>query len=164
MEALKATIEETRAAIGSANPSSVLPQAEIQRMWEEMREIAQRENVGMLAVSGAVTMHSLGKFATLGRGALSTVKVAGTLFDRHVLDYYAQALNDIRHKGLYQSVAETSEPYVAAVWENFQPRKPTITEGLVSGKLVGNAWRAVRKWMRRGNRPPENGAPAPPKP
>ena len=160
VEALKATIEETRAAIGSANPANVLPQAEIQRMWEEMRDIAQRENVGMLAVSGAVTMHSLGKFATLGRGALSTVKVAGTLFDRHVLDYYAQALKDIRQKGLYQSVAETSEPYAAAVWENFQPRKPTITEGLVSGKLVGNAWRAVRTWMRRGNQPPESGTPA----
>ncbi len=120
-----------------------------------MRDIADREHVGLLAVSGAVTMHALGKFATLGRGALSTVKVAGTLFDKHVLDHYADAVRDIRQKGLYQSLAETSRPYAAAVWKNFQPNKTTITEDVLSGKL----WRDAREWLgRRGEPPPGDGA------
>lgn len=149
VESLKATLDETRAAIGSANPMSILPQAEVQRMWEEMRDIAKRENVGMLAVSGAVMMHSLGKVATLGRGALSSVKVAGSLLDRHVLDHYSQALSDIRKKGLYASLAETSEPYIAAVWSNFQPNKSTVTDDVLTGKLLASTSRAVRRWLGR---------------
>src|SRR6185503_17778385 len=125
----------------------------------EMREISEREGVSMLAVSGAATMHSLGKFATISRGALSTIKVAGTLFDRHVLDHYSQSLHEIRQRGLYQSLAETSQPYIAAVWENFQTDRATLTEGVLSGKLLGSGWRAVRKWLgKEGSdpNPPQN--------
>lgn len=158
VESLRETIDETRAAIRSSDSARVPPQAEVDRMWSEMREISQREGVSMLAVSGAATIHSLGKFATLGRGALSTVKVAGTLFDKHVLDYYSQALTEIRAKGLYRSLAETSQPYIEAVWENFQPNRSTLTEDVVSGKLLGGTWRAVRKWLGKEspapNRPP----------
>lgn len=160
VDALKKSIDETRAALSSADPKTILPQAEVQRMWEEMRDIARRENVGLLAVSGAVTMHSLGKVATLGRGALSTVKVAGSLLDRHVVDHYSQALIDIRHKGLYASLAETSEPYIAAVWKNFRPNKSTVTEDLLSGKLLNGSWRAARKWLGREDEPPADAASA----
>ena len=125
------------------------PQAEVERMWEEMREISEREGVSMLTVSGAATIRSMGKFATLSRGALSTIKVAGTLFDRHVLDHYSQAVVEIRQKGLYQSLAETSQPYIAAVWENFQSDRSTVTEDVLSGKLIGKGLRAVRKWLGR---------------
>jgi hypothetical protein len=154
VEALRETIDETRAALGSAHASQLLPQAEVRRMWDEMREISRREGVGMLAVSGAVTMRALGKFATLGRGALSSVKVAGTLLDAHVLEHYASALTEIRQKGLYQTLAATSQPYAAAVWQNFQPKRSTVTEDLLSGKLLGRTWRAVRKWLGRENPPP----------
>lgn len=146
-DALRETIDETRAAIRGSGASQVPAQAEVDRMWEEMREISEREGVSMLAVSGAATMHSLGKFATVSRGALSTIKVAGTLFDRHVLDHYSQALLEIRQRGLYQSLAETSQPYIAAVWENFQTDRSTVTQDVLSGKLLGSGWRAVRKWL-----------------
>jgi hypothetical protein len=164
VEALKATIDETRAAIGSAGAVEVPHEAEVRRMWEQMREIAQRERVGMLAVSAAMTMHSLGKFATLGRGALSTVKVAGTLLDRHVLEHYASALNDIRQKGLYHSLAETSQPYVDAVWQNFHADQSTITEDVLSGKLLGGSWRAVRTWLGRESPPEQENNLGPPQP
>jgi hypothetical protein len=149
VQALKETIDETRSTLGSVNPSQILPQAELRRMWEEMREIAQRENVGLLAISGAATMHSLSKFATLGRGALSTVKVAGSLLDKVVLEHYAQALRDIRAKGLYPSLAETSRPYTAAVWKNFRSNQSTLTEDVLSGKALGATWRAARRWLGR---------------
>jgi hypothetical protein len=157
VESLRETIDETRAALGSAHAAQLLPQAEVRRMWEQMREISRREGVGLLAVSGAVTMQALGKFATLGRGALSSVKVAGALLDAHVLEHYASALTEIRQKGLYQSLAATSQPYAAAVWQNFQPKRSTITEDVLSGKLLGGTWRAVRKWLgRESPQPPSS--------
>ncbi len=159
VDALRQTIDETRSAIASANPTQIVPQAEVRRLWEEMREIARREKVGLLAVSGAATIRSLGKIATVGRGALSTAKVAGTLFDRHVIDYYSQALREIRQKGLYASLSETSEPYIAAVWENFRANRSTVTEDVISGKLLGSTWRAVRRWLGDDQRPRENSTP-----
>jgi tryptophan synthase alpha subunit len=161
--ALRETIEQTRAAIQSAKGANVIPQAEVRRMWEEIREIAQRENVGILAVSTAATLQAMNKFATLGRGALSTVKVAGSLLDKHVLDHYSQALSEIRSRGLYRSLAEGSRPYTAAVWENFQPRRSTITEGLLSGRLWRAARGAVARWrQRKDSTTPSASDPPPP--
>ena len=92
-------------------------------------------------------MRSMGKFTTFSHSALSTVKVAGSLIDRHVLDHYWTALADIRQKGFYESLSQSSRPYIEAVWTNFHTDKPSLTEDLLSGKLVGNSWRAVRKWL-----------------
>ncbi len=164
-DALRTTFDETRAAIsrGGTGLKQLPSPAEIQRMWQDMRDISRREGVGMLTVSTVATLASLDKFATLGRGALSTVKVAGTLFDKHVLDHYATALDGIRRQGLYASLAATGGPYIAAVWHNFQPNRSTITEDLVSGKLLGRSWRAARKWL--GREEPAAGDPsAPPDP
>ncbi len=146
IEALRQTIEDTRAAI--TTPGSNVPsQEEVDRVWREMRTIADSEGVDMLAVGGATTMQSLGKLATLSRGALSTAQVAGKLFDRHIIDHYEQALAEIRAKGFYRSVAESSAPYIAAVWDNFHASRSTITEDLLSGKLIGSGWRTVRSWL-----------------
>jgi hypothetical protein len=101
----------------------------------------------VLAVSSAITLHALGKIGTLGEGALSTVRVAGTLLDRHVVNHYTRALDDIRRKGIYASLAESSKPYVEAVWMNFSTEKTTLTEDLLSGKLIGQAWGATRRWL-----------------
>jgi hypothetical protein len=155
VEALRATIDETRAAIGSAKISQALPQAEVGRLWDEMRDVARRDGVSLLAVSGAMSMRMLDKVSTLSRGALSTVKVAGVLVDQVIIDHYTQALGDIRDKGVYASIAETSEPYIAAVWENFQPSESTLTEDLISGKALGGAWRAARRWLGGEAKPPD---------
>ena len=158
VDGLKRSIDDTRLAIASANPANVLPQAEVRRMWEEMREIARREDVSLLAVSGAATLGAISKFANAGRGALSTIKVAGTLLDKHVLEHYWEALRGIRQKGLYCSLAETSQPYAAAVWRNFQPKSSTVTEDVLSGKLFSGPWHAVRRWLGRDDQPPESEA------
>lgn len=147
VEGLKQTIQQTRQSLANIDPSSVLPQRELERFWEEIRAVAGREGVGMLEVSSAMTLHSLGKIATVGRGALSTVKVAGTLVDRHVIDHYREALADVRDKGLYATLAEVSQPYADAVWQNFSSRQPTVTEDLLSGKLLGKAYGAARRWL-----------------
>ncbi len=139
VEGLRDTIEQTRAALRSVDPSKVIPQAEIARLWDEMQQVARQEGVSPWAVSTAMTLFTLSKVSTVGRGALSGARVAGNLFDRHVLDHYRESLSDIRRRGLYGVLRDSSGPYIEAVWQNFSSDKPTITEDLLSGKLLGKA-------------------------
>jgi len=162
VEGLKRTVEDTRAAIGRIDPTKVIPQAELRRLWDEIHEVAVREGINPVAVSGAITLRALGAIASLGRGALSTATAAGTLFDRHVLEHYAGALREIRDRGVYVSLRETSRPYLNAVWDNFSAKKTTLTEGLFSGRLLGHAWQAVRRRLagkKSGTPEAESGGP-----
>lgn len=147
VDGLKQTIEQTRAAVGKIDPTQVIPQAEVARLWDDIHGIAAREGVNPLAVSSAMTLYALDKLGAVGRGALSTVTVAGSLFNRHVIDHYVASLNDIRAKGFYAALAETSQPYIEAVWQNFSTEKATITEELLTGRLLGKAWGAVSTWF-----------------
>ena len=147
IDGLKQTIDDTRKAATSIDPTKVIPQAEVKRMWEEIHSTATSEGVNPFAISSAMTLYSLKKIGLVGRGALSTVKAAGRLFDRHVIDHYTEALNDVREKGIYASVAQTSEPYIDAVWKNFSTERTTITEDILSGRLVGKTWKAARRWL-----------------
>lgn len=149
LEGLKQTLTDTRAAIASGAKGEIPSQAEVDQMWQQMREIADREGVDLLAVGGATTIQSLGKFATVSRGALSTVRVAGRLFDKHVLEHYAQSLSEIQQKGFYPSIAESCEPYLAAVWDNFACSRRTVTENLLNGSLIGSGWNTLRSWLSK---------------
>ena len=146
-EGLQKTIADTRQSLAGIDPAKLIPQAEVERLWSEIHELATREGVGILEISSTVTLHSLGKVGTLGCGALSGVRVAGNLFDRHILGHYSTALSDIRERGLYATLAANSGPYIEAVWRNFSAEKATITEDLLSGKTVGQAWWAMRRWL-----------------
>lgn len=150
VEGLRQTIEETRQAVKQVDPTKVIPQAELERLWRDMQELARRDGVTLLDVSGTMTLYSLERMTKLGRGALSSVRVAGTLFDRHVMDHYEQAVAEIRSKGVFATLAEASGPYIEAVWRNFASDRSTITEDLASGKLAGQAWGAVCRWLGSG--------------
>ena len=61
VDQLKQSLETTRSAIQSADYRAILPEAELKQYWSEMREISAAENVSLLGVSGALTMHAMGK-------------------------------------------------------------------------------------------------------
>ncbi|MBN1589176.1 MAG: hypothetical protein JW888_06660, partial [Pirellulales bacterium] len=147
IDGLRETIRQTREAAATVDPASVLPQDELQRLWDDLHNLAEREGVNPFAISSAVTLYSLNKIGSAGRGALSSVRVAGSLFDRHVIDHYAKALGKIRAEGFYTTLAKTSKPYAEAVWRNFSSEKSTVTEDLLSGKLVGRAYSTARRWL-----------------
>lgn len=152
---LRQTIDQTREAVATIDPTSVIPYSEVKRLWDDIHEIATSQGVNPLAVSSAMTLYSLEKIGQLGLGALSTVTAAGKLFNRHVINHYVDALADVREKGIYASLAQTSKPYIEAVWNNFSPRKTTITKDLLTGKLIGRAWGAARRWLG-GSESPED--------
>jgi hypothetical protein len=147
VDGLKQTIDQTREAAKSIDLKQLVPEAEVRRFWNEIHDTAKSQGVGPLAVSSAMTLYALDKVGTLGHGALSTVKAAGSLFDRHVLGHYTAALADVRTRGIYASLAASSRPYIDAVWKNFSTRKTTITEDIFSGRLIGSAWRTVGRWL-----------------
>ncbi len=149
VDGLRATIEEARSSVTRLDPTKLIPQAEIGRMWHEMTEIARREHVGLLAISGAMTMHAFGKVTGLGRGVLSTVTVAGNLFERHILGHYSAALCDLQEKGFYRTLAEVAGPYTQAVWNNFASTRGTVTEDVASGRFFGRAWLWITGFFRR---------------
>lgn len=150
IEGLKRTVDDTRTAIAKIDPTKVVPQAELQRLWDEIHQIAAKEGANPMAVSGAITLHALGAIASVGRGALSTATAAGTLLDRHVLEHYTTAVRDIRSRGLYASLQATSRPYIKAVWANFSSKRTTLTEDLFTGRLIARAWNSLRgRFCRR---------------
>ncbi len=158
VEGLRQTIEETRQAIGKVDPSAVIPESEIRHLWNDMHEIASSNGVDPLAVSSAMTLYSLNKLGAVGQGAFSTVRAASNIFNRTIVDHYAGALDDIQEKGLYGSLAESSQPYLAAVWKNFSSERTTITEDVVSGRLLSRVWQTGSDWLFGAKKPPEETA------
>ncbi len=155
VEGLRQTIEETRKAVSRVDPRSVIPESEIRQLWNDIHEIASQNGVDPLAVSSAMTFYSLNKLGAAGLGALSTVRAAGNIFNRTILNHYVGALEDIRRKGLYGSLAESSKPYLDAVWRNFSSQQTTITEEVVSGRLLSRVWRSGSDWLFGGKKAAE---------
>ena len=147
VDGLKETIEQTRRSAQAIDPTDVIPQAELKRLWDDIHKMAASEGVNPMAVSSAMTLYGLNRAGAVARGALSSIKAAGTLMDRHIVDHYTDALADIRDKGIYASLAETSKPYTEAVWKNFSTDKTTVTEKILSGELIGKTWNAARRWL-----------------
>lgn len=152
---IKDTIRDTRDALAEVDARKVLPEIELQRLWEDMRNAARRQGVSPFDVSGLITLRSLDRVGKLGSGALSSVQAAGTLLDRHVLDHYRTVLADIDDAGFYPTLAAASRPYAEAVWRNFAQDRPTVTETFLATGGVGRTWRKARELLSRrpGGRP-----------
>lgn len=142
------TISQIRTEIANVDPTKLLPQHEVERMWNEMESAAGDANVGIWAVSTTMTMFAIDRLSLSTRGALSTVRVAGTLFDEHLLSHYGDALQAISEKGLYTTLSESSAPYLDAVWHNFDGKRETWTEELITGRIPKRMWTRGIDWVR----------------
>ncbi|MCA9106884.1 MAG: hypothetical protein KDA83_15790 [Planctomycetales bacterium] len=147
VEGLQETISQTRAAVERIDVATLIPQSELERLWKEMREVADQQQVGLFELSSAMSLFAVRRVGELGGGALSTVRVVGNLFDRHILEHYASSLRTIREQGYYETLSEVAKPYYDAVWHNFSVERPTLTDDLLSGRTIGNAWRGVMGWF-----------------
>lgn len=150
IDGFRQVIEETRASAARIDPASVIPAAEVDRLWKEIRSVSEQEGVGMIEVAGAATFRALEKIETVGTGALTTVRVAGGMFDQHVLDHYRNAIDEVRDRGVLAVLRDTSGPYIEAVWSNFSSHRTTWTERLASGEALAGTWAAARRWLGFG--------------
>jgi len=149
VDQLKESLDATRQALASADIRSILPEAELTKYWEEMKSVANDENVSLLGVSGAVTMGTLNRVKTVGQGTLTGVQVVGGLVSRPFVDHYSQSLATIRQDGLFVTLKDTSAPYVEAVWNNFSGGQGTWTEELLSGRAVRKGFGKLGSWLGR---------------
>ena len=147
VDGLQETLKQTIDSASGIDPTRLIPQGEVQRLWDDMHKMANKEGVGMMEISSAMSMYTVGKIGTLGRGALSSVTVAGNMFDRHITQHYSDSLEEINEKGFYATFAESSRPYIAAVWYNFHSERTTVTEDLLTGKLISNAFTGMYNWF-----------------
>lgn len=166
IDGLRDTVKQARDAATRVDLLKAMPKAEVERLWNDMHAMAQAQHADVWSVSTTMTLYSLEQFGKVGQGALSTVKVAGGLLDRHVLEHYRQGLDEIGRKGLYAALAEASGPYIEAVWTNFAQTKPTLTEDLLSGRLLNKGWSLIRKALPGAKQeiPPPDVPPPPPLP
>ena len=147
VEGLRETIQQTRERLAEIDPTQILPQSEIKQMWDDMQGLADKEHVNLFEISSAMTMYSLNQVTTATKGALTTVRVTGNLLDEHIFDHYWQGAAKIGREGIYSVAAESGQPYLDALWYNFSSGRPTLTEDIVSGKMIGNAWSGLREWF-----------------
>ncbi len=149
---LKATLEATREALNSADITSMIPESELETLWSEMQTVAAQQDVGLLGVSAAVTMLTLQKVGTVGHGALTGIQVAGGLLNQQVISHYTQSLATIHEHGYYNTLCDSAEPYIDAVWSNFSIDRETWTETLLSGKAIGQGFQKIAGWMGGNDR------------
>ncbi len=147
IEGLRSTISQLSAEVGQVDPRKLLPQSEVERMWNDMEAAATQADVGLWDVSTTMTMYAMNRVTLTTRGALSTVTVASGLFDEHIIGHYGEALDKIVEDGLYATLSTASTPYLEAVWHNFDDARETWTEELITGRLFGKAWDGVRGWF-----------------
>ncbi|MEM0925781.1 MAG: SDR family NAD(P)-dependent oxidoreductase, partial [Planctomycetota bacterium] len=146
--AMRETIRQISAEVENVDPRKLIPQAEMQRMWDEMESAAVESNVGIWDVSTTMTLFAIDKLSLSARGALSSVRVAGNLLDEHILDHYKDALQSISERGLYETLAKASEPYLEAAWHNFDSNRDTITEEILEGRMPKKIWTKFIDWWK----------------
>lgn len=149
VDQLRETLVEVRSAVASANYASLIPAAEVKALWEEMRAVAAAEDLSLLEVSAGVTMRGLDRLGALSTGTLAGIRVAGGLVGRHVIGHYAESLREIRERGFFPTLKDSYAPYAEAVWKNFAGSRATLTEDVVTGRLLGKALRKLGGWLGR---------------
>ena len=142
------TIQQLADEVSNVDPTKLLPQAEVERIWGEMEATAAAADVGIWEVSTTMTMFALNRVTATTRGALSTVTVASGIFDQHIIGHYSDALDEIAENGLYETLSMASAPYLEAVWHNFDENRETWTEELITGRLFIKAWQFLCDWFR----------------
>jgi len=150
LKGLADTIRQTQEQLSGIDPTKLIPQSEIRSLWADMSELATKEHVSLFQLSSAVTMYSLKQVSTATQGTLATIRVTGNVLDEHFFGHYREAIGTIATEGIYSVLAESSKPYLDAVWFNFSSDRSTITEDLVSGKLFNQAIDSVTGWFSGG--------------
>ncbi|QDV45380.1 hypothetical protein Enr13x_52570 [Stieleria neptunia] len=154
VEAMTETISQITAEIQNVDPRKLIPQSEIKRLWNEMEAAAGQAHVGIWDVSTTMTMFAIDRLSLSTRGALSTVRVAGSLLDEHFFAHYGDALTAISETGFYETLSASSEPYLEAAWHNFDSSRETWTEALITGRMPKKFWARFAEWFKNRRKPP----------
>lgn len=151
LEELKQSLTQTRAALQEIDPAQLIPESEIRRLWQDMKELAVSENMSLLGVSGALAMQTVERIRGATQGTLAGLFVAGKIINRNIFSHYAQALIEVHQRGILQSVRDSFEPYADLAWNNMESSRKTWTEQLLNPSLFGKAWSVMKGLVGGGS-------------
>lgn len=149
LDELRTSFEQTRKALNEVDPTALIPEAEIGRFWNEMKQTADAENVSLLGVSGAVAMQAVESIKSVTHGSLTGLFVAGKIVNRNIFSHYTSALNKIHQQGIWSSVRDTYGPYVDLAWGNFTSSRKTWTEQALHPERFTSLWSRMVNIFRR---------------
>lgn len=144
LDELKQSLSQTRAALQEIDPTQLIPESEIRRLWQDMKELAVSENVSLLGVSGALAIQTVERIRGATQGTLTGLFVAGKIVNRNIFGHYSQALLDVHRRGILQSMRDSFEPYAELAWSNLAMSRKTWTEQLLNPSLISRAWSAMK--------------------
>jgi hypothetical protein len=142
---LRESFTQTRAALNEIDPTVLIPETEIRRLWQEMKDLAVSENVSLLGISGALAMQTVEAIRGVSQGSLAGLFVAGRIINRNIFSHYADAIRDVRRQGLIASLRNTFEPYTEMAWNNFSASRKTWTETMLNPSWAVRLWRRLLK-------------------
>ena len=145
--------DQTRKALNAVDPTLLIPEAEIRRIWADMKQLAIAEHISLLGVSGAVAMQAAESIKKVTHGSLTGLFVAGKIVNRNIFGHYANALTQIHKQGIWASVIDTYSPYVDLAWGNFTSSRRTWTEQVLNPSRFARFWSKITSVFRR--KPPE---------
>ncbi len=128
VEELRETLKHLRQEAKSIHLKRLFPPEEMDFIFEQMKETAQKENKSVFQISAAMALNAINQLERSGRTAVTGLRVAGALLDRSIVQYYSRALRDLTELGYYRYLARASKPYLKAVARHLAWRNITWTE------------------------------------
>ena len=141
---LRESFNQTRAALNEVDPTLLIPESEIRRYWDDMKQLATQENISLLGVSGAVAMQAVESIRGASQGTLTGLFVAGKIVNRNIFSHYTSALATIHRNGIWSSVKDSYGPYLEMAWGNFTSSRKSWTEQVLNPAHVTTLWGKVK--------------------
>jgi hypothetical protein len=132
---LRQTLQYLREEAQAFKLQSTLKHEDVDSMFEEMKDVARKEQRSLYEISAAMAMSAMNELERSGRRAVTGLRVGQALLDRTILKYYARALKDLSRLGYYRHVARSSKPYLRAIRRHLAWRNITWTERYFLSRL-----------------------------
>jgi hypothetical protein len=104
----------------------------IETLWEQMQEVASRENVSLEKLGGILTV-DVASWGRKGVGSLLAFGQTGQeLLGEQILDSYARTLDQVSEEGVSCYVSKRMKPFLHTAATHFDPERKTWTESFLS--------------------------------
>jgi len=135
-EEMKENYEEMKKYFLEVGLKTRLSLGQIKDVWSDMIDTAVREKRSVAEISGAMTMYLMNKTKSTGRGLKITGKVTSDILHEDILDYYKEALAQIKSEGYLTVVKKEFSPYLKSMTRSFSPEEIMLTERIFSRDLL----------------------------
>ena len=135
-EELKENYEDLKGYFREIGLKTRLSMGEVKELWSGMVDTAIREKRTLLEISGAMTMHLMNRARSTGRSLKATGKVTSDIVHEDIIDYYREALSDIKEQGYFTVVKQEFKPYLKSAATMFSPDEKMLTERIFSRELL----------------------------